>query len=90
MLLSYNKDIRIRLILVNFFYNLDDKFILFQLTIDGALGYENKHFYAGLTGMTLIRNIKYGEYEIDLATEQVRFLVGKRFGIGKKEKAVAD
>lgn len=57
-----------------------------QLLIRGAFGYENKHFYAGLTGMTLIRNIKYKEYEINLATEQVRFFIGKRFGIRKKKK----
>jgi hypothetical protein len=55
-----------------------------QLSIRGALGYENKQFYAGLTGMTLIRNIKYKDYNIDLATEQVRFIIGKRFGVGKK------
>ncbi|MCD4731998.1 MAG: DUF4421 domain-containing protein [Bacteroidales bacterium] len=56
------------------------------MTIEGAFGYENKHFYAGLTGMTLIRNIKHKEYEINLVTEQVRFFVGKRFGIRKKKK----
>lgn len=57
-----------------------------QLLMRGALGYENKHFYAGLTGMALIRNIQYKEYEINLATEQVRFFIGKRFGVGKKKK----
>lgn len=57
-----------------------------QLLVRGALGYENKHFYAGLTGMALIRNIKYKDYEINLATEQVRFFIGKRFGVGKKKK----
>ncbi len=54
-----------------------------QLLIRGALGYENKHFYAGLTGMTLIRNIQYKDYEINLATEQLRFFVGKRFRVKK-------
>lgn len=57
-----------------------------QLLMRGALGYENKHFYAGLTGMALIRNVKYKDYEINLATEQVRFFIGKRFGVGKKKK----
>lgn len=57
-----------------------------QLLMRGAFGYENKHFYAGLAGMALIRNIQYKEYEINLATEQVRFFIGKRFGVGKKKK----
>lgn len=57
-----------------------------QLLIRAALGYEHKHFYAGLTGMALIRNIQYKDYEINLATEQVRFFIGKRFGVGKKKK----
>ena len=48
------------------------------------LGYENKHFYAGLTGQALIRNIKYKDYDINLATEQLRFFIGKRFRIKKK------
>jgi len=34
--------------------------------------------------MTLIRNIQYKDYEINLATEQVRFFIGKRFRINKK------
>ena len=55
-----------------------------QLLVRGAFGYENKYFYLGLTGMTLIRNIQYKDYEINLATEQVRFFIGKRFRINKK------
>lgn len=55
-----------------------------QLIVRGALGYELKHFYAGLSGQTLIRNIEYNDYNINLATAQVRFVIGKRFGVGKK------
>jgi len=55
-----------------------------QLLVRAALGYENKDFYAGLTGMTLIRNIEYKDYEINLATEQVRFFIGKRFNVKRK------
>ena len=55
-----------------------------QLITRAALGYENKHFYAGLTGQVLIRNIKYKDYDINLATEQLRFFIGKRFRIKKK------
>jgi len=55
-----------------------------QLLIRGAFGYENKHFYAGLTGMTLIRNIEYKDYNINLATEQLRITIGKRFVINRQ------
>ena len=57
-----------------------------QLALRGSLGYENKYFYAGLTASTLIRNIKTNNYNINLATEQFRFFVGKRFNVGKKKK----
>jgi len=51
-----------------------------QLLLRAAFGYENKHFYAGLTASTLIRNIETDNYNINLATEQLRLFVGKRFG----------
>lgn len=54
-----------------------------QLLLRGAIGYESRHFYAGLTGSTLIRNITYKDYDINLATEQIRFSIGKRFRIKK-------
>ena len=50
-----------------------------QLLLRVAVGYEYKRFYAGLTGLSLIRNIKYKDYNIDLATEQLRFTIGLRF-----------
>ena len=51
-----------------------------QLLLRGSIGYEHKSFYAGFSGLTLIRNIAYKDYNINLATEQLRFYVGKRFG----------
>jgi len=50
-----------------------------QTQFRAVLGYEHKHFFAGFTGSTIIRNIEYKDYNIDLATEQIRFYVGKRF-----------
>jgi len=57
-----------------------------QLLLRAAFGYESKYFYAGLTGSTLIRNITYKDYEINLATEQLRFFIGKRIEIKKRSK----
>lgn len=57
-----------------------------QLLARIAFGYESKHFYAGLSGLALIRNIKYKDYEINLGTEQVRFTVGKRFNIKRTKQ----
>jgi len=57
-----------------------------QLLIRGAFGYENRHLYIGVTGLTLIRNIEYNDYDINLATEQIRFFIGKRFPVRKKKK----
>jgi len=59
-----------------------------QLLVKGALGYENKNFYVGLTGSTLIRNIEYKQYSIDIATEHIRLSIGKRFNIQKKKSQV--
>ena len=55
-----------------------------QLAIRAVLGYESKYFYAGLTGSTLIRSIESNEYSIELATEQLRIYVGKRFNLGTR------
>ena len=46
-----------------------------------ALGYEFKHFYVGATASTILRSFKYKNYEVDLGTEQLRFLIGKRFKV---------
>jgi hypothetical protein len=57
-----------------------------QLSARGALGYDSRYFYAGITGSIIWRNFKYGDYELDLATEQLRFFIGKRFALTKKRK----
>jgi len=55
-----------------------------QALLRGALGYEHKKVYAGLTASTLIRNVRYKDYDINLATEQLRLFIGMRFDVGKK------
>lgn len=50
-----------------------------QIHLRGILGYEHSFFYMGLTASTIIRNIEYNTYQLDLATEQVRLYIGKRF-----------
>lgn len=53
-----------------------------QLAIRAALCFENRYIYAGITGSTLLRNIKSNDYNINLATEQLRIYIGKRFSLG--------
>jgi len=55
-----------------------------QLMVAGALGYEHEKVYVGLTGSVLIRNMKYNEYDVNLATQQFRLFIGMRFDVGKK------
>ncbi len=55
-----------------------------QLAARGALGFETRYFYAGVTGTIIWRSFKYKDYELDLATEQLRFFIGKRFDLSKK------
>ena len=55
-----------------------------QLAARGALGFDSKYFYAGITGFTIWRSFKYKGYELGLATEQLRFFIGKRFDLSKK------
>jgi hypothetical protein len=55
-----------------------------QLAARGALGFDSKYFYAGITGFTIWRSFKYKDYELGLATEQLRFFIGKRFDLSKK------
>jgi hypothetical protein len=50
-----------------------------QLQLRAGLGYEHRFFYMGIYGFSLVRNIRYKSYDIDLATEQIRFYIGKRF-----------
>lgn len=49
-----------------------------------ALGYEFKHFYLGATASTILRSFAYKNYEVDLGTEQFRFMIGKRFDVSRK------
>jgi len=56
-----------------------------QLQLRGALGYESKQFFVGISASTLIRNIEYKNYEMDLATEQLRFFIGWRLNVSKKK-----
>ena len=41
-------------------------------------GYDTKSFYMDLTGSAVLRNFQYKGYELDLATDQFKFFVGKR------------
>ena len=50
-----------------------------QLLTRVGLGYEHKYFFIGLTGSVNFRNIEFGPYDFRLATEQFRFILGKRF-----------
>lgn len=50
-----------------------------QLLARMGLGYEHKYFFLGLTGSVNFRNIEFGPYDFRLATEQFRFILGKRF-----------
>ena len=55
-----------------------------QLLMRAALGYEFKHFFLGLTGSVNFRGIDFGPYDFRLATEQFRFIVGKRFNVRQR------
>ena len=55
-----------------------------QLAARTALGYDSRYFYAGITGTIIWRNFTYKGYELDLATEQIRFFIGKRFDLFRK------
>jgi len=57
-----------------------------QLTAKGAFGYDSRFFYAGISGMEIWRNFEYKGYELDLATEQLKVFIGKRFNIKRKKR----
>jgi len=57
-----------------------------QLTARGAIGYDSKYFYAGVTAATIWRNFQYKGYDLDLSTEQLKIFIGKRFDLSKKSK----
>ncbi len=50
-----------------------------QLAMKISIGYESKVLFAGITASTLIRNMNTNNYDIDMATEQFRLYIGKRF-----------
>ena len=56
-----------------------------QLLMRAALGYEHKHFFLGLTGSVNFRGIDFDPYDFRLATEQFRFIVGKRFNVSRRK-----
>ena len=55
-----------------------------QLAARSAIGYDSKFFYMGVTGMVIWRNFHYKGFELDLATEQFKVFIGKRFDLSKK------
>ncbi len=52
-----------------------------QLLARMAVGYEFNKFYLGLTGSVNLRTIDFAPYDFKLATEQFRFVLGKRFDL---------
>jgi hypothetical protein len=50
-----------------------------QLLTRLAIGYELNKFYLGLTGSVNFRNMDFNPYDFQLATQQFRFIIGKRF-----------
>ena len=50
-----------------------------QLLTRLAAGYEFNKFYLGLTGSINFRNLDFNPYDFELATQQFRFIIGKRF-----------
>lgn len=56
-----------------------------QLLLRSALGYEHKHLFLGLTGSVNFRGIDFGPYDFRLATEQFRFIIGKRLNVRKRQ-----
>ena len=57
-----------------------------QFLARASLGYEFNWFYLGFTASNIWRNFSYKDYELDLGTEQFRFIIGKRFDVGGKKK----
>lgn len=55
-----------------------------QIAARGAIGYDTEFFYVGITAMTIWRNFHYKGYDLDLATEQFKVFIGKRFQVSRK------
>ncbi len=75
------KDIRIKNSSGEFSHDKDPHA---QLMLRGALGFESNKVYAGFTASTLIRNMKYKDYDVNLSTEKFRLFIGMRFNVSKK------
>lgn len=58
-----------------------------QLAVRGALGYDSRFFYAGVTGTTIWRNFEYSGYDLDISTEQIKVFIGKRFDLARKRQS---
>jgi hypothetical protein len=50
-----------------------------QLLTRMAIGYDFNKFYLGFTGSINFRNMDFNPYDFELATQQFRFIIGKRF-----------
>jgi hypothetical protein len=50
-----------------------------QLLTRLAIGYEFNKLYLGFTGSVNFRNLDFTPYDFELATQQFRFIIGKRF-----------
>lgn len=55
-----------------------------QFAARGAIGYDSRFFYMGITGMIIWRNFQYKGYDLDLSTEQLKVFIGKRFDLSKR------
>ncbi len=64
----------------------DDLELTLSLTSRFALGYNGKHFYAGLTFVSLVDSYNYESTSISSSTGNIRFVIGKRFNTGKRSK----
>ncbi len=57
-----------------------------QILTRAALGYEHRHFFIGITGYVNFRTIDLNPYDFNLATEQFRVTLGRRFNVSKRNK----
>lgn len=53
-----------------------------------SIGYEGKRLYLGLLGIVNAESFKYESVDISSNTGQIRFYIGKRFNVGKKNKPI--
>ncbi|MEN8121243.1 MAG: DUF4421 domain-containing protein [Bacteroidota bacterium] len=55
-----------------------------SITLRFSLGYEGKHFYAGLKSITAVNSYNYESVDISSSTGNFQFYVGKRFKLKKR------